>query len=71
MYKFYYVNDNQTTNPGLHHEAHTKEHAEELNIKNKTLVGYFDNEVDAVSAAKAIYNDADGCVTCCPKAHRG
>ena len=71
MYKFYYVNDNQTANPGLHHEVHTKEHAEELNIKSKTYVGYFNNEVEAVSAAKSIYDDADGCATCCPDAHRG
>jgi len=71
MYKFYYVNNNQTRNPGLHHEVHTKEHAEELRIISKTYLGYFENEVEAVSEAKKIYADADGCAICCPKAHRG
>ena len=63
MYKHYYINNNQTLNPGLHHEVHTKEHAAQL--------GYFASEVEAVAQAKKIYFDADGCATCCPKAHRG
>lgn len=71
MLKRYYVNNNQTHNPGLHHEVHTEEHANALGITNKTYVGYFSSEVDAVSAAKRIYSDADGCIICCPKAHRG
>lgn len=71
MYNFYYVNNNQTRNPGLHHEVHTKEHVEELHIISKTYLGYFENEVEAVSEAKKIYADADGCAICCPKAHRG
>ena len=68
---FYYVNDDQTHNPGLHHEVHTKEHAEQLRIRNTTYVGYFADEIQAVAQAKKIYSDADGCATCCPKAHRG
>ena len=68
---FYYVNDNQTHNPGLHHEVHTKEHAEQLRIRSTTYVGYFSDEIHAVAQAKTIYSDADGCATCCPKAHRG
>lgn len=71
MYQFYYVNNDQTRNPGLHHEVHTDEHAEKLGIKSKTIVGLFSNEIDAVESAKTIYSDADGCATCCPKAHRG
>ncbi len=71
MATYYYVNNNQTRNPGLHHEVHTSAHANELGITNKTLVGYYTNEVDAVNAAKRIYSDADGCATCCPKAHKG
>ena len=67
---FYYVNDDQTHNPGLHHEVHTKEHAEQLKIRNTTYVGYFSDEIQAVAQAKKIYSDADGCATCCPKAHR-
>ena len=71
MANYYYINNNQTRNPGLHHEVHTLEHAIELEIASKTRVGYFDNEVEAVKRAKSIYFDADGCATCCPKAHTG
>jgi hypothetical protein len=71
MYQFYYVNDDQTHNPGLHHEVHTEDHAQKLGIRSKTYVGCFSNEIDAVAKAKAIYWDADGCATCCPRAHRG
>ncbi len=34
MYKHYYINNNQTSNPGLHHEVHTKEHATQLGIRS-------------------------------------
>lgn len=71
MYNFYYINDNCTLNPGLHHEVHTKEHAEQLGINSVTYVGCFLDEVRAVNQAKNIYSDADGCAVCCPKAHRG
>ena len=71
MYKHYYINNNQTLNPGLHHEVHTKEHAIQLGIRSAQYVGYFASEVEAVSQAKKIYFDADGCATCCPRAHRG
>ncbi len=71
MYKHYYVNNDQTKNPGLHHEVHTEAHAIELNISNKSYVGYFNSEVDAVEKAKEIYEDADGCAVCCPDAHEG
>ena len=70
MYHYYYVNNNQTLNPGLHHEVHTKEHAEQLGIRSAQYVGYFESEVEAVAHAKKIYLDADGCAICCPKAHR-
>ena len=69
--QFYYVNDDVTKNPGLHHEVHTEDHAKKLDIKSKTYVGYFSNEVTAVNEAKKIYSDADGCKICCPKAHKG
>ncbi len=71
MFKFYYVNDDQTKNPGLHHEVHTEAHAVELEIKSKSYVGYFDNATDAVEKAKGIYADADGCAICCSDAHEG
>lgn len=71
MYQHYYINNDQTHNPGLHHEVHTEEHAKQLGIVSKQYVGYYANEVEAVNRAKSIYSDADGCATCCPKAHRG
>ena len=69
--KHFYINNNQTLNPGLHHEVHTQEHAAQLGIRSAQYVGYFASEVEAVAQAKKIYSDADGCATCCPKAHRG
>lgn len=71
MYKHYYINNNQTHNPGLHHEVHTEEHANQLGIISKQYVGYCANETEAVNRAKKIYADADGCAVCCPNAHRG
>lgn len=71
MYHFYYVNQNPTLNPGYHHEVHTEEHAKKLGIQEKIYLGYFSDEISAVARAKAYYRDADGCATCCPKAHRG
>lgn len=71
MGKFYYVNNDQTKNPGSHHEVHTEEHANELNIKNKTYLGYYDNCHDAVEKAKETYSDADGCAICCSLCHKG
>lgn len=71
MYKHYYVNCNDTFNPGYHHEVHTEEHANQLGIKDKIYLGYFSNEIEAVAKAKEYYSDADGCVYCCPRAHRG
>ncbi len=67
----YYVNNDQTRNPGLHHEVHTWYHATLLGITNKTYLGFFNNEYEAVAKARTIYSDADGCATCCPAAHRG
>lgn len=71
MYQNYYVNNNSTLNPGYHHEVHTETHANQLGIASKQYVGNFSNEIDAVAKAKSIYADADGCATCCPKAHKG
>lgn len=38
MYKHYYINNNQTLNPGLHHEVHTKEHAAQLGIAAHSML---------------------------------
>lgn len=69
--KKYYINNDQTHNPGLHHEVHTEEHAQQLRITNRTYLGEFSSETEAVQAGKRYYSDADGCAICCPKAHKG
>lgn len=61
----YYVNNEETRNPGLHHEVHTEEHANELRILSKTYLEAFSNCMDAVIKARRIYSDADGCKICC------
>ena len=71
MGNYYCVNNNWTLNPGLHHEVHTDQHAQQLGITSKTNLGYCSNEVEAVAKAKQYYSDADGCAICCPKAHKG
>lgn len=71
MQQRYYVNNDQTKNPGLHHEVHTEECANKLGIKNKAFLGYFSNCFDAVEKAKEIYSDADGCIICCFPCHKG
>ena len=35
------------------------------------LIAKASDEISAVQEAKAYYSDADGCATCCPKAHKG
>lgn len=67
----YIINRDQTRNPGYHHEVHTQEHANQLGIANSIRLGWFFDEIQAVQAGKQYYSDADGCATCCPRAHRG
>lgn len=45
-------------------------HADILGITNRISLNYPSDEVSAFQAAKAYYLDADGCATCCPKAHK-
>jgi hypothetical protein len=65
----YYVNYNQTTNPGLHHEVH-KEGCQYMPIERR-LLGNFLSCEPAIREAKKQYADADGCRTCCPDCHTG
>jgi len=66
MSTLYYVNNDDTENPNNHHEVHTEEHAEELEITYTTWLGYYDDCTGAVEKAEEYYSDADGCETCCP-----
>lgn len=69
--KRYIVNNNDTLNPGKHHEVHTIEHAGILGIKSYTDLGYCNSAVEAKHKAKIYYRDADGCAVCCHEAHEG
>lgn len=69
--KHYYVNNLQTSNPGLHHEVHSSDCYLINTIKSKTYLGVFYSGIIAVAEAKRIYRDADGCKHCCPEAHKG
>lgn len=69
--KTYYVNNNQTNNPGLHHEVHTTECFLFNTIKDKTKLGEYSSCAPAVADAKKIYTDADGCKHCCLACHKG
>lgn len=71
MKQYYYVNKDDTHNPGLHHEVHTQKHLLELKILNAITLGEFEDEIAAVNMAKKYYSDADGCAVCCPRAHKG
>ena len=71
LMNYYIINKNATLNPGFHHEVHTREHADKLNIRDRINLGWFADEIAAVAYAKSHYSDADGCKTCCPRAHRG
>ena len=66
MSKLYYVNNDDTRNPNLHHEVHTAEHAEKLKITDKKWLGFYNDCKGAVLKANEHYSDADGCKTCCP-----
>ena len=66
----YYVNNDPTHNPGLHHEVHTEEHANELRIRRQSILGYYSSCYEAKRKAKETYSDADGCAICCPLATR-
>lgn len=71
MGAYYCVNINSTMNPGCTMKYNTVSRADDLGIVNRISLGYHSIEISSVQAAKAYYSDADGCVTCCPKAHKG
>lgn len=58
----YYVNNNQATNPGLHHEVH-KDGCDKM-PSDKNYLGEYSHCKPAVEEAKKQYTDADGCRIC-------
>lgn len=68
--KHYYIN-NTTKNPNGNNEVHTEDCRYLPSLTNRTYLGYFTDGIAAVAAAKAKgYSKADGCIHCCPEAHR-
>lgn len=69
----YFINVDQTNNPGLHHEVHLRgcQHGDQIAWNKQFDLGSHINEKCAVATAKVIYPDADGCQACCPQAHKG
>ena len=68
--KKYYINHN-TKNPNGNNEVHTEDCTYRPSLTNCTCLGYFANGIEAVTAAKAKgYSKADGCIYCCPEAHK-
>ncbi len=70
---YYFVNTDQTQNPGLHHEVHSIGclWGDQILYEKRISLGLFPSATEAVTAAKRFYADADGCKTCCPEAHTG
>lgn len=71
--KQYFVNMDSTKNPGNHHEVHTPGcyWGDKISQNRRINLGYYNDEIEAVNAAKRYYSDADGCKECCPRAHHG
>lgn len=69
----YFINMDQTKNPGLHHEVHktTCVWGSKVPQNRRKDLGYCASELEAVAKGKQYYADADGCATCCPSAHKG
>ena len=72
MYKKYYVNTKTDTNPNRNNEVHAEGCDKMPSVVNRVYLGLFCNGNEAVLAAKRKgYLRADGCIKCCPEAHRG
>jgi hypothetical protein len=69
----YFINMDQTHNPGLHHEVHktTCYWGQKVLVIKRIDLGYCNSETEAVAKGKKYYSDADGCKTCCLNAHTG
>ena len=67
----YYINNNDSFNPGRHHEVHTGKCPYFEFIQSKKYLGNFSNCRDAMKEAKKYYKDADGCKVCSFVCHTG
>jgi len=72
MLKNYYVNTKTDTNPNFNNEVHVEGCSKIPSVLNREYLGLFNDGNAAVAAAKAKgYSRADGCIFCCPEAHKG
>ena len=69
MFKHYYVNKETTGNPNYNHEVHTEDCYRLPSVLNRVYLGYFNSCLAAMSKAKTIYSNVDGCAICCPECH--
>lgn len=66
----YYINLKTDTNPNHNNEVHAEGCYRMPTVQTQYL-GYFDNGIQAVQAAKRMgFYRADGCALCCPEAHK-
>lgn len=69
--KHYYINTKCNTNPNSNNEVHSEECEWLPDVTNREYLGYFNNANEAVVSAKNKgYSKADGCIFCCPEAHK-
>ena len=64
----YFLNKNTETNPNNDHEVH-KEGCHLLPLRDGIDLGLHPNCQSAVTAAKGIYANSDGCIQCIPECH--
>lgn len=63
----FYVNKNPQ--PNGDHEVHVYGCYWLTRAKNQHELGYFEDCIVAVEAAKTLYRQSNGCETCCPACH--
>lgn len=66
----YYVNTNRQSGSGYNHEVHKEGCPWMPSVLNRRYLGWFSTDAEALKAAKSYYDDADGCVHCCPSIHK-
>ena len=67
---YYLVNNDQTQNPGWHHEVHQTDCVYRPTVSVIDL-GYHSDCHSALAKARQHYSDADGCYHCCNPCHSG
>lgn len=70
MYR-YYLNKNKDLNPNGNNEVHKENCWKVPAEQNRVDLGLCSDGIEAVERAKRLgYEKADGCILCCPEAHK-